>query len=293
MIAFRNYVVATGDLKFAKKLKGNLLKAADFMASLDRDGDGILEVPFHGNSMHVKGDERVCRNWWDDFAFGWKDAYTNLLTYRAWGFAAEVCEKLGDEKSAEKLEGYRKAFAKSFHKIFYNPETGVYAGWISRDGKIHDPMFTFVSAMAINEGLVPKARGKKILTKMLKRLDEAGFNIRYGIPGPLYPLPENDRGTWAPMSDWGRYEHGGHCGQTAYHFLQALYNCDMKKEADEILFAMLDTFENEPTHNGLHPGYFKSWDWRAKDGRPCGYNYLADNYYFLLAAITGHYGVKL
>jgi hypothetical protein len=55
----------------------------------------------------------------------------------------------------------------------------------------------------------------------------------------------------------------------------------------------MDTFENERTHAGVFPGYMGSPDWRSKDGIPCGYNYLADNYYFLLAAITGHMRVEM
>ena len=90
------------------------------------------------------------------------------------------------------------------------------------------------------------------------------------------------------MSKWPVYEDGGLCGQNAYHFIQALYKSGMRKEADMILFRMLDTFESGPTHSGLMPGYMKSIDWRTKDGNPSGYNYLADNYYFLLAAIKGH-----
>jgi len=43
----------------------------------------------------------------------------------------------------------------------------------------------------------------------------------------------------------------------------------------------------------VFPGYMRSVDWRTREGIPCGYNYLADNYYFLLAAITGYYGIAM
>lgn len=107
------------------------------------------------------------------------------------------------------------------------------------------------------------------------------------------PVDPTDTISWDVPGKWGVYENGGLCGQAAYHFIQALYDVGMKKEADHILFSMLNTFEHESTHSGVFPGYRKSVDWRTKEGLPCGYNYLADNYYFLLAAITGHYGKKL
>ena len=57
----------------------------------------------------------------------------------------------------------------------------------------------------------------------------------------------------------------------------------LNEEADKILKAVLNTYDTAFTHSGLMPGYVQSVDWRTKEGRPCGYNYLADNYYFLLA----------
>lgn len=64
----------------------------------------------------------------------------------------------------------------------------------------------------------------------------------------------------------------------------------MRTEADHILFTMMATFERDYTHSGIMPGYQQSIDWRTKGGEPTGYNYLAENYYFLLAAVTGYYG---
>jgi len=205
----------------------------------------------------------------------------------------KIFKLLKMENEVKKIEVYLKKFESNFNKIFFNKSTGVYAGWMSKDGKVHDYMFTFISAMAINEGLVDLKRARAILKKMLDRMREIGYaGFKYGIPGPLYPVAKKDKGTWESMSKWGIYENGGLCGQTAYHFIQALYNTGLRKQADKILFTMLDTFENNPTHSGAFPGYSRSCDWRTKEGVPCGYNYLADNYYFLLSAITGHYKVS-
>jgi hypothetical protein len=94
------------------------------------------------------------------------------------------------------------------------------------------------------------------------------------------------------MQRWGSYENGGMCGMTAQHFISALYCVGLRDDADAILFTMLGTFEREATHSGLFPGYMKSADWRTKEGLPCGYNFLADNYHFMLSGITGHHSVK-
>ena len=159
---------------------------------------------------------------------------------------------------------------------------------------MHDYAFTFISAMAINEGLVDEALAKEILQRLWNKLEENGYGgFKYGVPGPAIPVHPDDRSDWGPMADWGQYENGGFCGQTAYHFILALYRVGMREKADMILFNMLDTFERLPTQSGLTTRFTESWDWRTRDGRPCGYNYLADNYIFLLAAIQGHFGIEL
>lgn len=288
LISLYDYLLTTNDWAFVRHYLPEIIRLVHGVCNTDIDGDGIFESPFHGNYM-TPG--RKSLNWWDDFAFGHKDAYVNLLAYRALSCMQEVLEalKLGEESAFinKRLESFRAVF----DKTFYNPQSGMYAGWISLDGRMHDYQFTFISSMAINQGLVNQKRARKILRKMLKKMEEENYDFVYGIPGPLIPVSKEDKGTWEEMTRWGRYENGGLCGQTAYHFIQALYHVGMREEANRILFTMLATYEREYTHSGIFPGYLQSVDWRTKGGAPCGYNYLADNYYFLLAAVTGYYGI--
>lgn len=291
LIALYNYIAATGDWSIAREHLENIRRAGKFLLALDRDGDGILELPYDGNAFR---EDRECRNWWDNFPFGHKDAFINLLAYRGLGNLAEILQKLGQDEDAKDIARLRERFAASFHRMFFNPATGVHCGWVSADGRMHDYMFTFISSMAINEGLVEEELSRQILGTLLAKLRAEGYGQwKWGIPGPLISVSEADGHIWEPMQRWGSYENGGFCGQTAYHFIQALYQVGMREQADEILFAMMATFEKEFTHSGAFPGYMRSVDWRTKEGIPCGYNYLADNYYFLLAAVTGHYGRKM
>lgn len=289
IIALVNYLRATEDFSFAGKYHSRLKKLIDYIINMDKDNDGIMESDFHGNFFE---DEKRVKNWWDNFAFGHKDAYLNLTSYRA---LKEIFPyiKETDYDYSRKISEFTAKFAENFHSVFYNPKTGVHAGWISRNGKIHDYMFTFISSMAVNQKLVPKDLSSEIMNIFLKKLDEQGYNFKFGIPGPLIPVAPEDTINWDTLGEWGYYENGGFCGQTAYHFIQALYNCGFRHKADEILFSMCNTFEKLPTHSGTFPGYRNSVDWRSKEGLPSGYNYLADNYYFLLAVITGHFKINM
>lgn len=288
LISLCAYLHATNDTPFLLQHLPTITRVINYNLSLDTDADGLLEASYHGNHS---GDPKTSLNWWDDFAFGHKDAYGNLIYYQAFRHLLPLLESIRATDLAAKLHTHLTRFRASFHKTFFNPATGVYAGWISQDGRMHDYMFTFITAMAINQGLVEQPLAQQMLQRLLDELEQNGYgDFRYGVPGPARPVDLSDRGNWAPMSDWGQYENGGFCGLTAYHFILALYRANMRPQADRILFNMLETFDSLPTHSGLNPGFTRSVDWRNKHGQPCGYNYLADNYVFLLAAIEGHFG---
>lgn len=280
--------IAKWNLPFVKKLLPNAIKAADFLMTFDKDGDGIFEVPYPGDYMGQPCDEGFYCNWWDNFSFGHKDIYFNYLCHRALRELSELLCRLGMEDAAEKYQKQLAVFDKNFFDTFYNPETGLMAGWISRNGKVHDYGFTFAVSMGINEGLIPKEIGKKMIKTLLSYMKKEGYgDLRFGIPGNVMPVAQTDTIDWPCMSDWGQYENGGVNGMNGFHFLTSMYNVGLEKEADAIFEAILNTYETQFTHSGLMPGYVKSVDWRTKNGVPCGYNYLADNYYFLLAAYAG------
>lgn len=285
--------ISNWNLSFAKKLVPYAIKAADFILAQDTDNDGIFEVKFAGDYIGQAGEYGWQGNWWDNFAFGHKDIYFNYLCHRALRELSKLLRRIGMDEQAEKYENQLKLFDKNFFDTFYNPETELMAGWISRNGKVHDYGFTFAVSMGINEGLIPKDIGKKMIKKLLSIMDKEGYgDLRFGIPGNVMPIGETDTINWPCMTDWGRYENGGLNGMNGFHFLTAMYNVGMTKEADKILFAIIDTYEKDMTHTGLMPGYCQSIDWRTPKGVPCGYNYLADNYYFLMSTYAGKFKMK-
>ncbi|HBC88475.1 MAG TPA: hypothetical protein DCZ94_16120 [Lentisphaeria bacterium] len=170
------------------------------------------------------------------------------------------------------------------------PDPQTVPDWISLYGMpvlVHIPDHGFMRVEG-SPGVQCRERWRASQERLGRSL---GYDGRHGVPGNLVPCNPSDTLNWKTMSAWGNYENGGCCGMAAGHFIKALYRAGLKSDADRILFAMMDTFENEPTHSGLMPGYGRSIDWRTREGRPCGYNYLADNYYFLAAAMP-RLGIK-
>jgi hypothetical protein len=280
---------------FAKPYLAQAEKACNFLISFDKDNDGIIEVPCPGTSFEDNENLPYVRprNWWDNFAFGHKDIFFNILSHRAIRHTVELAEKYGETQIAANLKPFLLKFEKNFYKTFYNPSTGIMAGWIDCNNKIHDYMFTFATSMSINEGLVDKRSGKKMLQILLDKMDEQGFgDFRYGIPANAIPVAPADTFDWGVLTDWKRYENGAACGISTYPFLTALYLTGMESKGDDILEAMLKAAEKGPTFTGLMPGYGVSNDWRTPEGNPTGFNYLADQYYYLLAAYTGKARMK-
>ncbi len=280
--------IAKWNLPLAKKLLPYAIKAADYLMSRDIDGDGIFESPFPGDYMGQPTEFGQQGNWWDNFAFGHKDIYFNYLCHRALRELSELLCSLNRHSQAKKYQEQLEKFDKIFFNTFYNPESTLMSGWISRNGKHHDYMFTFAVSMGINEGLIPEAEGRRMLLLLLDEMNKEGYgDLRFGIPGNVKPVAPSDTIDWPCMSDWGQYENGGLSGMNGFHFLTSMYKVGLENEADKIFETILNTYENDFTHSGLMPGYVRSVDWRTKNGVPCGYNYLADNYYFLLALYTG------
>jgi hypothetical protein len=79
--------------------------------------------------------------------------------------------------------------------------------------------------------------------------------------------------------------NGGATACYAYFTLQALYQLGRRKDADAILFPMLRGFEQGGFQGTAANGM--SYDWKAWDGTPHGYEgLLGDGYQALLAVLS-------
>ena len=83
--------------RHAKKWYPALVRAADYLIGMDEDGDAILENPFAGRFFFEAYDRPGSRpvNWWDNIAYGHKDAWYNLLSHRALRLVGDLAAKRG------------------------------------------------------------------------------------------------------------------------------------------------------------------------------------------------------
>jgi hypothetical protein len=303
LIAAEDYVQSSKDEAWLTANYAHLKTWADKMLSTDKDGDGLIKYTLSGNSGSWPAQIQYRpANWWDTIGFGNEDAYANALAYRALRGMAALARQANHADDQAHYEAAAEKLKAAYFNAFYNPATGVLAGWRSADGQLHDYYFLWVNGIAIHYGLVPVDKANDIMDKLLAKMKEAGYTrFDLGLPGNLIPVLKKDYVDHNPRFGGGVkddntdgfqiYENGGATACFAYFTLAALYDLGRIKDGDQILMPMLDSFDKGDFQGRCDNGMSK--DWRTWDGTCWGYEgLLTDNYYALLAVMDREKALK-
>lgn len=262
------------------------------MLAQDKNGNGLIEYPLSGNSGTWDGAQRPA-NWWDTIGFGHEDAFANALAYRGCLLMSQVASDLGKVAEAKEFLAAAQKIKAAYYPTFFNPETGVLAGWKSADGKLHDYWFTFINGMAISFGLVEDKPANAIMDALLNKMKQVGFErFDLGLPGNLVPIRKEDYTEkqarfGAPTKEDGSdgfqiYENGAATHCHAYWTVKGLYRLGRVSDARRIYYPMLNSFRDGGFQGYCTNGMSK--DWRNWQGECNGYEgYLSDGYLALLA----------
>jgi Bacterial alpha-L-rhamnosidase 6 hairpin glycosidase domain len=291
LIAAADYVSGSRDKAWLAANYDQLKSWADQMLATDRTGDGLIKYILSGNSgsWPEKTKYRPA-NWWDTIGFGYEDAYANALAYRALLGMATLARQTNHRDDAIRYQAAADKLKAVYFTTFYDPATGVLAGWRSADGQLHDYYFLWLNGIAIHYGLVPTGRANEIMDRLLAKMKEVDYTrFDLGLPGNLIPVDPKDYVGHYP--GFQVYENGGATACFAYYTVAALYDLGRLQEGDRILFPLLDSFAR-----GDFQGFGankKSKDWRTWTGESHGYEgFLNDNYYALLAVLDRQAAIK-
>jgi Bacterial alpha-L-rhamnosidase 6 hairpin glycosidase domain len=269
---------------------------AEKMLATDRSGDGLIKYVATGNSGSWNEGLPKVRpsNWWDTIGFGYEDAYANALAYRALGGMRRMANLLQNAGDARRYGDAAARLLAAYFPAFFNPSTGLVAGWRSADGQLHDYAFTFVNGIAVLYGLVPADRARPVMDRLWERIRQAGYSdFRMGLPGNLVPVARRDYAHKDPRYGGGVrednadgfqvYENGGATACFSYFAIAAFDRVGQHGRAEQVLLPILDAFEKREFEGRGENGMTN--DWRKWDGTSEGYEgFLVDNYYVLLAA---------
>jgi glycogen debranching enzyme len=177
LIAAQAYIAGSKDQRWLATNYGRLEAWADKMLATDHDGNGLVEYALSGNSgsWPAQLKDRPA-NWWDTIGFGHEDAYPNALAYRALNGMEELARQSGHPDDQGRYRAAAHKLREAYFNAFYNPATGVLAGWRSADGQLHDYYFLWVNGIAIHYGLVPKDKANGIMDRMLAKMKEVGYS---------------------------------------------------------------------------------------------------------------------
>ncbi len=263
--------------------------------SLDTNGDGLAD---HGNGM-----------WFDCYNIHGADAYSNAANYRAFRCLAELENSAGRPAMAAHYHHNAERIKQVYMKTFFNPVTGVLAGWRDEKGILHDYMFPWVNGFAIHQGLVPDRQANAILDRLLGQLKKDGFkSYQFGLPTNLLPIhpadyiphtsgaPTNPAGT----DTWQQYMNGGACPTFVYYVIQSFYRLGRRRDAEKLLWPLVGSFEKGTFNAGVQASAkwprrnpissaFYVWNGTQASGE----GYLPEDWQAMMAIFTGHYGIRL
>jgi hypothetical protein len=298
VIASCNYVKGSKDMQWATNHYEKIKTWMDQQMIRDRDGDGLVEYEFSGNTgSWTLDDKNFVRpaNWWDTIGFGHIDGFSNTLTYDALRLFTELCQSLGKQEEVSNYSHKAELLKANYFKTLYNPKTGVLAGWKSADGELHDYYFLVVNSMAIYYDLVPANYHQQIMKRLFLKMEQMGLkDFKMGLPGNIIPVKKldyvsinnNKRFGASDMEDGSDgfqiYENGGLSLNWTYYTLKALEIAGLKDEYQRVSTDLLHAI-----NNGVFQGYVskdKTNDWRKWNGESWGYEgYLCDGYLALMA----------
>ncbi len=299
LVAAGDYVTTTHDTAWLAKNYAGLRAWAEAMLATDTNGDGLIKAADTGNSgsWDSRAGSEMLRpsNWWDTIGFGYEDAYANALAYRALEDMVAMATLASRPADAERYSQRAEKLRAAYLPTFFDPEAGILAGWRSEDGRLHDYWFPWVNGAAIVYGLVPEKLGNAIYDQLLEKVKEVGYtNFELGLPGNLIPIRREDYAS--PSARWGApqnedgsdgfqiYENGGATASFAYYTIAGFYKLGRLQDGDRILLPMLIGFK-QGGFEGRGPNG-RTYDWKAWDGTPNGYEgFLADSFMALAAVM--------
>ena len=222
LIAADDYAEGRQDWAWLRSHYAEIRAMAEKMLGTDTNGDGLVKYVITGNSgIWNEGMPKVRpSNWWDTIGFGYEDAYSNALAYRSLLGMQRMADGTQNHGDAARYAAAAARLRETYYTTFFNPSSGVLAGWKSADGKLHDYCFTFVNSAAVLYGLVSGDRAARIMDRLWDKMAEVGFTqFRKGLPGNLVPVVRADYAHKAPRFGGGVredntdgfqiYENGG------------------------------------------------------------------------------------
>ncbi|QHI68638.1 glucosidase family protein [Tichowtungia aerotolerans] len=260
----RNFeFLQTKDAVTGVSLIEKLRKAMRYQLETMEGKTGVLTIhdPEHdGSASGLSG------NYWDGWRFGYQSAYANMLFFQSLEWMARLEEALGNADKSAEYRALRPLVKKRYNELFWNEETGRFAGWISKEGVMADCGFTFVNLEAIACGIATEEHAEQVLrwldgSRTVKGDTSIGDDIYFWKVAPranTLDAAVNDGMFW---ENWtmqvgpgtvgeygGQIQNGGHIFYVSHYDLMSRLRTRGITDAMRRMEVILEEFHKDQLH---------------------------------------------
>jgi len=176
------------DISLGMTVRQKLRLAMQYLETELQGAAGGITIEDNGmnNTGTVYGDPT---NYWDNWKFGYKNAYDNIYYYAALEAMAQLEEQWGNPARADQLRGYRAGCRTQYNSEFWNAGKGRYICTVDEDGVPWDFGSTFVNVEALYYGLGDSAQAAEVFDwldgrRIIPGETSTGADIYYWKFGP-------------------------------------------------------------------------------------------------------------
>lgn len=171
-------------------------------------------------------------NYWDNFLFGYKDPYENMLFYSSLISMANIERMCGNEEEAQYYLTHAEKVKKIYNDTFWDKNNKRYVSNIDVDGVVRDFGMTFLNLEAVSYGLTDAQQtqyiyswlmGNRIIESDAEAGGSTGDDIYKLVVGPrtntvpIESQPKNPDGKNDPATDYWFFTWQGGCNVTSTH----------------------------------------------------------------------------
>lgn len=240
----------------------------------DLDGDTYMD----NDGTRATG---IPTNYWDNYHYGYKNAYDNIFYYGALEAMAQLEILWGNPDRAAQLRTYRDGCKTDYDNTFWDATKGRYIACVDADDNSHDFGMTFQNLEALAYGLGDYSKAVSILewldgTRTIAGDTSQGSDIYYwGFAPRSNTLDVASTGTpywWAdangqiditPVTGNSRYglhlENGGSIFYTSFFDLVIRAAYQGPDDAYDRLMDILDEFQIDQLRRDPYTDVYPAW----------------------------------
>lgn len=203
LVAFWNYLLASGDIDFLRESWPSLKKAYTWSRATDTDGDGLMENTKAGLGASELGSLREASG---------VDIFLGSVGVQAWKAMSEMANWLGEKKTADEAARWYQTGVASLEKKFWNEEKQIYNFSITQQGQVN-PEVTAWDAFPMTFRQLDQAHTQTMLERLVSSeiSTDWGSRMLSNKSSAYEPLAYNNGAVWPFLTGynlWATFAYG-------------------------------------------------------------------------------------